>query len=100
MRIVWLVVSILNIVDAFSTYFGLKWSVIEEGNPFMANLWSTSPFLFLSIKLLLSGLVFYLFVHRQVRPPGVLYRLSPILTLLIYGYITILHSYWLMSYIA
>ena len=35
--------SILNMVDAFTTYFGLKHSYIKELNPLMEGVYNTNP---------------------------------------------------------
>ncbi len=50
-------IIVLNILDAVLTYYGVFYIGIEEGNPFVRYLWSSSPLIFIFIKIILIPLL-------------------------------------------
>ncbi|PLT32894.1 DUF5658 family protein [Bacillus sp. V5-8f] len=60
--------AILNLLAAFLTYYGLLNSHITEANPLMNSLYETHPFLFMTVKLTLSFLLYVLSLYIKPRP--------------------------------
>ena len=59
--------SLLNIVDAILTYWGLEQSLISELNPIMNQIYQWSPALFIILKVFLSFCL-YLFIILNIIP--------------------------------
>ena len=87
--------SVLNIIDGFVTYFGLRFSLIEEVNPIMNQLYEINPILFIVTKLALSAFL-YMFISLKVVPNNNLVKRITIFASSIYTGVFMLHCYWLV----
>ncbi|MFP7297178.1 DUF5658 family protein [Neobacillus niacini] len=86
--------SLLNIFDAFITFFGLENSLIEEMNPLMRRIYEADPALFLMTKLAFS-LCLYLFIIFKKVPATSLTKGLTVFASSFYTIIFFLHCYWL-----
>lgn len=91
---VWSLV-ILNFLDGLLTYIGLSFGAITEANPLLA---SFSPLTLLATKLFLSlclfGFLYTPFIWIQSR----IWRCAFIGVNSLYGFIMMLHVFWLIFY--
>ena len=87
--------SLLNIFDAFITYFGLENSFIQEMNPLMSRIYETHPLLFIFTKLAFS-LCIYLFIVFKKVPTSSLIRGLTVFATSFYTIVFFLHCYWLV----
>ncbi|WP_374757395.1 DUF5658 family protein [Neobacillus driksii] len=87
--------SLLNIFDAFITYFGLKNSMIQEMNPLMNRIYEADPALFLITKMGFS-LCLYLFILFKKVPTSFLTKGLTVFASSFYTLIFFLHCYWLV----
>jgi hypothetical protein len=87
--------SLLNIFDAFITYFGLENSLIQEMNPLMNKIYEANPALFLITKLGFS-LCLYLFIFFKKVPTSFLTKGLTVFATSFYTLIFFLHCYWLV----
>ncbi|WP_396954232.1 DUF5658 family protein [Neobacillus niacini] len=87
--------SLLNIFDAFITYFGLENSFIQEMNPLMSRIYGTDPLLFIFTKLAFS-LCIYLFIVFKKVPTSSLIRGLTVFATSFYTIVFFLHCYWLI----
>ncbi|WP_432806605.1 DUF5658 family protein [Mesobacillus maritimus] len=86
--------SLLNLVDAVVTYYGLQNAFITELNPMMDRLYQIHPVLFMAIKISLSVFLYIFIVFRRVPTS----RMIKGMTTLASGFYTIvfaLHCWWL-----
>nr|WP_263324722.1 DUF5658 family protein [Neobacillus sp. Marseille-Q6967] len=88
--------SLLNILDAFITFFGLKNSYIQEINPLMNHLYEEDPLLFISTKLAFSVFL-YLFILLKKVPTSSLTKRLTLFASSFYTIIFFLHCYWLIE---
>jgi len=86
--------SLLNMVDAFITFYGLETAVIEELNPIMAKAYETHPALFILIKLTLS-LSLYFFILFKMIPTSRFIRNFAFVASFLYTIVFGLHCWWL-----
>lgn len=84
----------LNIIDAFATFYGLSRKAMEEANPLMHGLYSISPTLFLSTKVILSILLFALILHNKI-PNNRLFRTLSFGSSIIYTFVCLIHLTWM-----
>lgn len=94
------VIAILNLFDGLATHYGLKYAVIEEGNPVMAIVWEVSPPLFLAVKTGLSVLIVYVSVtlfHNSGATFRKVYGIVLTGVSCLYGGICFLHLVWIIS---
>jgi hypothetical protein len=87
--------SLLNIFDAFITYFGLENRFIQESNPLMNSLYEADPALFIFTKLAFS-LFLYLFIFLKKVPTSALIKRLTVFATSLYTLIFSLHCYWLI----
>lgn len=87
--------SILNMVDAFTTYFGLKHSYIKELNPLMEGVYNTNPIFFLLTKLSFSVFLYLFVVYKRV-PRSSLIKGLILLASAFYSIALILHLSWII----
>ncbi|WP_353961112.1 DUF5658 family protein [Neobacillus sp. CF12] len=87
--------SLLNIFDAFITYFGLENSFIQEMNPLMSKIYEASPVLFLITKLAFS-LCLYLFILFKKVPSSSLTKGLTVFATSFYTVIFFLHCWWIV----
>lgn len=93
-----LYIALLNLFDGFATYYGLSNNLIEEANPLMDFLWTTSPIFFLQIKLLLSisiAIISYLVYQGSNSVFQRIYFYILTVVSLIYSGVFFLHIYWI-----
>ncbi|MBM4764485.1 DUF5658 family protein [Bacillus sp. B15-48] len=88
--------SLLNIVDAFVTYYGLEKGYITEMNPLMNNVYEANSVLFVLIKLSLSLLLF-LFIFFKAVPSTQIVKAIAVFASLLYTIVFMLHCVWLLS---
>lgn len=100
MKIYFIVIAILNLIDAFATAGGIKLKVVAEANPIMNYLWGVNPLLFIGVKLLFSFLLLIIMIYLKVNPNNVWkWKLYLGFTALIYMWLMILHTTWIASII-
>lgn len=87
--------SILNMVDAIATYFGLKYSYIAEFNPIMGGVYSTNPLFFLFLKITLSVILYGFIIFKKI-PNSLLLKGITYSASVIYSLVMILHLSWLL----
>ncbi|WP_453995047.1 DUF5658 family protein [Bacillus nitroreducens] len=97
MKQLFISLAILNILDAIATHFGILGGHISEANPLMHNIYEIHPFLFLSIKLILSLLLIALIIIRF--PVNKLIRSISYRATALYTYVFFLHGYWISQII-
>ena len=93
-----LIVALLNLLDGFITHYGLELNAIEEANPIMHLLWSTSPILFLILKVALSVFITtisYLVYKKSAVPFQKMFSVALVSIGLLYSGIFSLHIFWL-----
>lgn len=87
--------SILNMIDAFATYFGLEYTNIAELNPIMEGVYNTNPLFFLFLKITLSvilyGFILFNKIPNTLLIKGIMFGAS-----LIYSIVIILHLTWFL----
>jgi Domain of unknown function (DUF5658) len=88
--------ALLNLLDGFLTALGLHFNVIEESNPLMRNLYDLHPFLFLSLKIILSCLLILLSIFISAESKVKLLAAG---ASIMYSIVCLLHSVWLFSLI-
>ncbi|GLB59933.1 DUF5658 family protein [Cytobacillus sp. NCCP-133] len=86
--------ALLNLLDGFLTAIGLHFNIIEESNPLMRNLYDLHPFLFLSLKFILSGLLIILSIFISAESKVKLFAAG---VSIIYSMVCMLHSVWIIS---
>ncbi len=86
--------SLLNMVDAFITYYGLEKAMIVELNPLMDKAYETHPSLFILIKLSLS-LSLYVFILFKMIPTSRFIRNFAFIASFFYTIVFGLHCWWL-----
>jgi hypothetical protein len=87
--------SLLNIADAFITYYGLEKTIIKEVNPLMDRIYEFNPSLFILLKLSLS-MCLYLFILLKVVPTSRLILSMAFVAAFIYTIVFVLHCWWLV----
>jgi hypothetical protein len=98
MRGYFIVIALLNVIDALATAGGIKLKAIGEANPIMNFLWQVNPLLFIGVKLLFSFLLLIIVVFLKIQPKNILkWRLFLGSTILIYLWLMILHTRWIVS---
>ena len=86
----------LNGVDGVLTFIGLKTSQMEEFNPFLNKL---KPESVLFLKLLLSGLLYYVIYKNGLKRFGRKLKILLWIVVLLYMGVIILHLFWLIPYL-
>lgn len=100
MKIYFIVIAGLNLIDTFATALGIRWKVIAEANPIMNYLWQANPLFFIGVKLLLSFLVLLIMVYLKVKSKNVWkWKFYLGFTILVYSWLMILHTKWIVSLI-
>lgn len=98
MRLLLIYLSILNLLDAFFTMYGLDFHHISEINRLMDSLYNTSPWLFLLLKgglsLFLITLIYKL--NPDQRPSNLLLSVS-VIAAVSYSFTLLVHIYWLLE---
>jgi len=94
---VWLFhyLSLLNIVDALITYYGLEMAIITELNPLMARIYEIHPSLFILLKLSLS-MFLYVFILFKMVPTSRLIKGFAYTASVFYTIVFGLHCWWLV----
>lgn len=87
--------SLLNILDAFITYYGLEKQLITELNPLMDRMYEVNPALFIFMKLLLSFCL-YLFILFKRVPTSKLIKGFTFSATFFYTIVFGLHCWWLI----
>ncbi|KIL47098.1 hypothetical protein KR50_24200 [Jeotgalibacillus campisalis] len=76
------------------THIGLSYSIIEEANPFMRMVYDMHPFLFLSLKIVLSlSLIVFIYYDRVFNKTW--FKVSVISAALLYTGVLVLHLSWI-----
>jgi phosphoglycerol transferase MdoB-like AlkP superfamily enzyme len=88
-------IVVLNAVDGVLTYIGLKTSQMEELNPMLSML---QPESILFVKLLLSGLLWYVIYKKGLLRFGRKLRLLLWVVVVIYMCVIILHLFWFIPF--
>lgn len=88
------ILSILNLLDGFITFLGLKLSFITELNPIMYKIYEINPSLFLFTKIMFS-VALYLFIIFKKVPKTSLVGIITIAALVPYTIVFGLHCLWI-----
>ncbi|SDK35519.1 DUF5658 family protein [Sediminibacillus albus] len=96
MKKLFVYLAILNLLDGVVTYIGLELRVIAEANPFMDNLYGTSPSVFLGVKLLLS-VALLLFCITNKLPRSHMVKALVVTASVFYLLICMMHGFWLFE---
>jgi len=97
-KYLFLLLSLLNMLDALFTYIGLKYTLILESNPLMNSLWMASPFFFLFCKISLSLLLVVLAFFFTTKNRKIWYGIL-LLPFGVYCFTMMIHLYWMFSFI-
>lgn len=93
-----IIIAVLNLLDAFATAGGIKLRVIAEANPIMNYLWQVNPLLFIGLKLVFSFLLLLIMLYLKVAPKNRWkWKLYLSFTILIYLWLMFLHTKWIVS---
>ncbi|SEM94385.1 hypothetical protein SAMN05192533_10786 [Mesobacillus persicus] len=87
--------SLLNLIDAFVTYYGLEKALITEMNPIMDKIYHLHPALFVLTKVSLS-LFLYLFIVFKRVPASRLIKGIAFTASFLYTIVFGLHCWWLI----
>lgn len=93
---------ILNILDLFFTYIGLKYEIIEESNIIMKSLYEKGDFYFILPKLFISIPLFYIYYYIKRSKELVLNKFIVLiyrLVLFTYFIVFCIHLSWIFIYI-
>ena len=85
--------AILNLFDGAITFFGLRYSLINEGNPLMNDLYEADPLFFLGYKVLLSGFL-YILIRFNNLPTTRLVKVLTTVASALYTAVIVLHCVW------
>ncbi|MBS4174188.1 DUF5658 family protein [Bacillus sp. FJAT-49736] len=96
MRALLYYLAILNLMDAFITFFGLYYSYIAEANPLMNLLYEINPYLFISLKVGLTILLLFL-TNKWKAFHSPLPKMLVVFASTLYTLAFLLHSYWLWN---
>ena len=100
MKLLLVYVSILNLLDAFLTMYGLHFDYITEANPLMNHLYFNWPWLFLLLKCGLS--LFLILLSYNLNPTkrssNVILTVS-VIAAVSYSFVCLVHGYWLLEII-
>lgn len=93
-----IVLSLLNMLDAIFTSIGLSKGAITEANPIMRVLWDYNPLVFLVVKCAFSVLLVILFFIFNSHPRNTWkWNVGFTSASFIYLYITFLHLQWFLK---
>jgi hypothetical protein len=87
---------VLNAVDGLLTYIGLKTFQITELNPILSQL---QPDTILFLKLLLSGLLYYVIYKQGLKRFGRKLYIVLWIVMVLYSGVIILHFFWLIPFL-
>lgn len=96
LKVLFIFLASANILDAILTYIGINLSVIQEGNPVMAFVYSIEPLLFLVIKIILSAILIGMILFKLV-PSHVFVKGITIAATIGYSFVILLHGNWLFT---
>ncbi|WP_407936245.1 DUF5658 family protein [Litchfieldia alkalitelluris] len=96
MKIILHYLALLNLLDGFFTYYGLRNKYITEANPFMNFLYEVNPLMFLFVKVLLSALLYLILYHISSIKSAWIKGLS-LFASVCYTFIFLLHSFWILQ---
>lgn len=88
--------SLLNLFDAFVTYYGLENGLITEMNPFMDNVYQKSSSFFIVLKVSLSFFL-YLFIILKLVPSSPFVKGMALVASGLYTTVFALHCIWLFG---
>ncbi len=94
MKLAFHYLALANLLDSVLTFIGLQLHMIEESNVLMKVLYSHSPYLFLSLKLLFS-LILYTFLFYKLLPAHALVKTVTYSASFLYTLVLIVHMYWI-----
>jgi Domain of unknown function (DUF5658) len=87
--------SLLNLLDAFITFYGLEREFIIELNPIMNRLYQFSPVLFILVKLSFSIFLYLFILYKRVPTSKVIQGVVSVASFL-YTIVFALHIWWLV----
>lgn len=96
MRVLLQYLAIANLLDGITTFIGLKLNLITESNPLMDYTYSKDPLLFISVKIMLSFLL-YGFVFLKALPTTDWVKGLAVIAAFLYTIICMAHMYWIVS---
>jgi Domain of unknown function (DUF5658) len=86
--------TLINFLDGLFTAIGIYFNFIEERNPLMRYLYDLHPFLFLSLKIVLSGLLIVLSVFISAESKVKILAAG---AAILYSIVCFLHSIWITA---
>ncbi|MFT4412600.1 DUF5658 family protein [Fredinandcohnia humi] len=98
MKHIFYYLATLNFVDAVCTYIGIELQIISEKNPIMNQILLVDSLLFISVKFLLS-LLLYGFVLFNKVPAAKWIRNLALFASIPYTFICMLHVYWIVTFV-
>jgi hypothetical protein len=87
--------SLLNLLDAFITFYGLEMEFITELNPVMDRLYQVNPILFINGKTSLSIFLYMFIFFKRVPTSKLIIGITSVASLL-YTIVFSLHIWWLV----
>ncbi|WP_367949344.1 DUF5658 family protein [Bacillus sp. FJAT-29790] len=90
--------AFLNIFDGVVTYVGLRYSLIEEGNPLMSLLYNSNSEIFIGYKLFLSLLLCALLLLKKIPTKGLVKNLAFSASIL-YMIVCAYHGFWILFFL-
>ncbi|KAB7671196.1 DUF5658 family protein [Bacillus sp. B1-b2] len=99
MKIIFILLSVLNLFDGIFTYIGLRLQLITEANPLMHFMWTTSPSYFLISKTILSLLLLYLAYSFSTKHTHV-WKFILSVPLCLYTAVFFIHISWLTVFVS
>ncbi|KAB2336091.1 hypothetical protein F7731_11305 [Cytobacillus depressus] len=98
MKGIFLYLAVINFVDGMVTFLGIRFSIIEEGNPFMNALYQASPLGFLVLKTLLSCILLtFIFFKKLPSRPSI--KNLALAGSLLYTMVCLLHGVWIAKFL-
>ncbi|WP_227413671.1 DUF5658 family protein [Cytobacillus luteolus] len=90
--------ALLNLLDGILTFIGLQFSIISESNPIMNLMYQHDPGLFLTLKIVLSLLLYILIFTKKMPLSSLIKRLTQGATVC-YVLVIMVHCYWFLPFI-
>jgi Domain of unknown function (DUF5658) len=96
MKRLFLGLAFLNLMDGIISFIGINGSFMVEANPLMNKMYTTSPILFLGIKLLLSFFLVLIVVYDRIPRLKWVTSMAYIVSV-IYLFVFCLHGIWIIQ---
>ncbi|WP_308637377.1 DUF5658 family protein [Paenibacillus silvisoli] len=88
--------GVLNIIDGWLTYIGLRQGLIEESNPLMRGLFEVNAHFLWGYKLLIGILAIVLGIYFKPKAKPYIWKIALSFCCVLYTGIMCIHAYWLL----